>query len=209
MMQTPLPNPRLTRLLVVGWLALLSLALVALALSRQDSQYRQDAPDAQIAELQTRMLELEAFRASVEVSPTVVMESDFQQMRDHWQQQWDSLNQRQRDFTSSADLAAVQNRLDALAQQVSATKPVANKARSRTAKPRPTPTTPAFQLLGVESRGGERFLAIQPNGSSGLAAVQLLRLGDAEGRWQLDAREPRSAVFRVDQQARRLPLPQE
>lgn len=210
MMQTPLTNPRLTRLLVVGWLTLLSLALVALALSRQqDAQYRQDPPDAQIAELQTRMLELEAFRASVEVSPAVVTESNFLQMRDDWQQQWDSLNQRQRDFASSTDLAAVQNRLDALAQQVSATKPVANKPHPRTAKPRPTPTTPAFQLLGVESRGGERFLAIQPNGTAGLATVRLLRLGDAEGRWQLDALEPHSAVFRVDQQTRRLPLPQE
>ena len=209
MMQTPLTNPRLTRLFVVAWLTLLSLALVALALSRQDTQYRQDAPDAQIAELQTRMLELEAFRASVEGSPAVVTESDFQQMRDDWQQQWDSLNQRQRDFASSTDLAAVQNRLDALAQQVSATKPVENKARPRTAKPRPTPTTPAFQLLGVESRGGERFLAIQPNGTAGLAAVRLLRLGDAEGRWQLETLEPRSAVFRFDQQTRRLPLPQE
>ncbi|MGF6094922.1 hypothetical protein [Pseudomonas sp. 18175] len=211
MMQTPLTNPSLTRLLVVGWLTLLSLALVALALSLtgQDAQYRQDAPDAQIAELQTRMLELEAFRASVEVSPAVVTDSDFQQQRDQWQQQWESLNQRQRDFASSTDLAAVQNRLDALAQQVSATKPVANKARPRTAKPRPTPTTPAFQLLGVESRGGERFLAIQPNGSTGLAAVRLLRLGDAEGRWQLNALEPHSAVFRVDQQTQRLPLPQE
>jgi len=209
MMQTPLTNPRLTRLLVVGWLTLLSLALVALALSRQDARYRQDAPDAQVAELQTRMLELEAFRASVEVSPAVVTDSDFQQMRDHWQQQWDSLNQRQRDFASSTDLATVQTRLDALVQQVSATKHVANKARPRTAKPRPTPTTPTFQLLGVESRGGERFLAIQPNGTAGLAAVRLLRLGDAEGRWQLEALEPRSAVFRVDQQTRRLPLPQE
>lgn len=211
MMQTPLTNPRLTRLFVVAWLTLLSLALIALALSltRQDAQYRQDAPDAQVAELQTRMLELEAFRASVKVSPAVVTDSDFQQQRDQWQQQWDSLNQRQRDFASSTDLAAVQNRLDALAQQVSATKPVANKARPRTAKPRPRPTTPAFQLLGVESRGGERFLAIQPNGTAGLAAVRLLRLGDAEGRWQLDALEPQNAVFRVDQQTRRLPLPQE
>lgn len=213
MMQTPLANPRLTRLLVVGWLTLLSLALVALALSltRQDAQYRQNAPDAQIAELQTRMHELEAFRASVEVSPAVVTESDFQQMRDHWQQQWDSLNQRQRDFASSTDLAAVQNRLDALVQQVSTTKPVANtpRPRPRAAKSRPTPTTPAFQLLGVESRGGERFLAIQPNGTAGLAAVRLLRLGDAEGRWQLETLEPRSAVFRFDQQTRRLPLPQE
>ncbi|MCW2098804.1 UNVERIFIED_ORG: hypothetical protein M2393_001086 [Pseudomonas psychrophila] len=206
-MQTPLANPRLTRLLVVGWLTLLSLALFALALSltRQDAQ----APDAQIAELQTRMLELEAFRASVEVSPAVVTESDFQQMRVDWQQQWDSLNQRELDFASGTDLAALQNRLDALVQQVSATKPVANNARPRTAKPRPAPTTPALQLLGVESRGGERFLAIQPNGTAGLAAVRLLRLGDAEGRWQLDALEPQNAVFRVDQQTRRLPLPQE
>ena len=211
MSSTPLNRPRLTRLIVVAWLALLSIAVVMLALSlnRLDAQRRQDAPDAQIAELQSRTLELEMFRTSVEVAPIAVTESDLQQMREHWQQQWDGLHQRLQDFTSTTELAAVQSRLDALAQQISTTKPAANKPRPRTAKPQPAPTTPTFQVLGVESRGGERFLAIQPKGSTGLASVRLLRVGDTEGRWQLEALDSRTAHFRIDQHTRHLLLPQE
>ena len=53
MISTPLNSPRLSRLIVVAWLALLSIALVmlALSLSSLDAQRLQDAPDAQIAEL--------------------------------------------------------------------------------------------------------------------------------------------------------------
>ena len=211
MISTPLNRPRLTRLIVVAWLALLSIALVMLALSlnRVDAQRRQDAPDAQIAELQSRTLELETFRTSVEVAPSAVTESDLQQMRDQWQQQWDDLHQRLQDFTSTTELAAVQSRLDTLAQQINTTKSAANKPLPRTAKPQPTPTTPTFQVLGVESRGGVRFLAIQPQGSTGLASVHLLRVGDTEGRWQLEALDSRTAHFRIDQHTRHLLLRQE
>jgi len=204
-------TPLLTRMAVVAWLTLLSVGLVALALSltRLDAQRRQDAPDAQIAELQARALELEAFRAAVEATSAVVTESDFQVMRDHWQQQWDTLDQRQQDLASATDLTVLQNRLDALVQQINTAKPVVTKPRPRAAKPGAAPAAPTFQLLGIEMRGGERFLAIQPNDTTGLADVRLLRVGDAEGRWQLEILEPRSALFRVGQQTRRLPLPLE
>lgn len=211
MISTSLNSPRLTRLIVVAWLTLLSIALVMLALSlnRLDAQRRQDAPDSQIAELQTRALELEAFRTAVEAAPAVVTESDFQQMREHWQQQWDGLKQHQQDFASATELAALQGRLDTLAQQVSSAKPVVKKPRAHAAKPRSAPTTPTFQVLGVESRGGERFLAIQPYDTAGLASVRLLRVGDTEGRWQLEALDSRTAHFRIDQHTRHLLLPQE
>lgn len=211
MISTPLNSPRLTRLIVVAWLALLSIVVVMLVLSlnRLDAQRRQDAPDAQIAELQTRALALEAFRTAVEAAPAVVTESDFQQMREHWQQQWDGFKQHQQDFASATELAVLQGRLDTLAQQVSSAKPVVKKPRAHAAKPRSAPTTPTFQVLGVESRGGERFLAIQPNDTAGLASVRLLRVGDTEGRWQLEALDSRTAHFRIDQHTRHLLLPQE
>lgn len=86
MSTTSLNSPRLTRLIVVAWLTLLSIAVVMLALSvnRLDAQRLQDAPDAQIAELQSRTLELETFRTSVEVAPSAATESDLQQIRDQW-----------------------------------------------------------------------------------------------------------------------------
>ncbi|AZE54528.1 hypothetical protein C4K03_2373 [Pseudomonas synxantha] len=211
MIATPLNRSRLTRVIVVTWLALLSVALVVLTISltRLEAQRRQDAPDTQIAELQTRVLELEAFRASVEAAPAVVTESDFQVMRDHWQQQWDTLTQSQQDLASATDVVTLQSRLDALVQQINTAKPVATRPRPRAAKPRATSIAPTFRLLGIELRGGERFLAIQPNDRAALTDVRLLRVGDAEGRWQLETLESRSALFRVGQQTRRLPLPQE
>lgn len=211
MISTPLNSPRLTRLIVVAWLALLSIALVMLALSlkRLDAQRRQDAPDAQIAELQSRTLELETFRASVEVAPSAATESDLQQIRDQWQQQWDGLHLRLQDFSSTTELASVQSRLDTLAQQINTTKSAANKPLPRTAKSQPAAAAPTFQVLGVESRGGVRFLAIQPQSSSGLASVHLLRVGDTEGRWQLEALDSRTAQFRIDHQTRHLSLPPE
>lgn len=205
----------LTRVVVVAWLTLLSIALVVLAVSltRLDAQRRQDAPDAQIAELQTRALELEAFRVSVEAAPAVVTESDFKQARDHWQQQWDTLTQSQQDLANATDVVTLQSRLDALIQQINTAKPVATRPRPRAATPRATSIAPSiaptFRLLGIELRGGERFLAIQPNDRAALTDVRLLRVGDAEGRWQLETLEPQSAVFRVGQQTRRLSLPQE
>ena len=132
MSSTPLNSPRLTRLIVVAWLALLSIAVVMLVLSlnRLDAQRRQDAPDAQIAELQTRALALEAFRTAVEAAPAVVTESDFQHLREHWQQQWDGLKQHPQDFASATELAALQDRLDTVAQQVSSAKPLAKMQRA-------------------------------------------------------------------------------
>ena len=211
MSTTSLNSPRLTRLIVVAWLTLLSIAVVMLALSvnRLDAQRLQDAPDAQIAELQSRTLELETFRTSVEVAPSAATESDLQQIRDQWQQQWDSLHLRLQDFSSTTELASVQSRLDTLAQQINTTKSAANKPLPRTAKPQPAAAAPTFQVLGVELRGGVRFLAIQPQGSTGLASVHLLRVGETEGRWQLEALDSRTAQFQIDHQTRHLLLPQE
>lgn len=205
MSTTSLNSPRLTRLIVVAWLTLLSIAVVMLALSvnRLDAQRLQDAPDAQIAELQSRTLELETFRTSVEVAPSAATESDLQQIRD------DSLHLRLQDFSSTTELASVQSRLDTLAQQINTTKSAANKPLPRTAKLQPAAAAPTFQVLGVELRGGVRFLAIQPQGTTGLASVHLFRVGETEGCWQLEALDSRTAQFRIDHQTRHLLLPKE
>lgn len=56
-------------------------------------------------------------------------------------------------------------------------------------------STPPFVVLGIEWRGGERFVAVSSAETEGLAAVHLLRVGDHESDWELQALEGDTAVF--------------
>ncbi|MDR1934506.1 MAG: hypothetical protein LBS49_02790 [Candidatus Accumulibacter sp.] len=81
-----------------------------------------------------------------------------------------------------------------------APKPVTEPSKPRTAKP-------PFSVLGVERRGGERFLAVAAPGARALSDVRLLREGDAAGAWRLQTIEAQAAVFRVDGRMLRVALP--
>ena len=106
---------------------------------------------------------------------------------------------------TEADLTALRARLEQVEQQLldlrtkpfpppptpSATKP------KKTARPKPVPLSPPFSVLGVESRGGERFLAVAPHDSRSLIDVRLLHSGEQLGAWYLKVLEPNSAIFAV------------
>ena len=51
-------------------------------------------------------------------------------------------------------------------------KPVIHK------KPPPAPQPPPFTVIGIEYRGGERFLSVAPSGSTQLSQINLIRPGD-------------------------------
>lgn len=68
------------------------------------------------------------------------------------------------------------------------------------AKPKPAPPQPPpFHVVGVEYRGGERFLSVAPPGSTHLSQIYLIRPGDAVAgtAWRLNALDDRSARFDV------------
>ncbi|PUB48287.1 chemotaxis protein [Pseudomonas sp. GV047] len=106
---------------------------------------------------------------------------------------------------TAADMTALRARLEHVEQQLlglktqpspppptsSATKP------KKAARPKPAPLSPPFTVLGVESRGGERFLAVIPHDSRALMDVRLLHRGEEFGAWQLKVLEPNSAIFAV------------
>lgn len=200
---------RTVAVLAFIWLTLLSVAALSLAASitRQDEQRRQDAPDAQIAELQNRAAALEAFQAAFETAPAHVTEQALQRAGALWQQQWDELSQQI--AARTVQITEMQRRLEALSQQLASAAATRPKPRKPAAKSRTATAAPTFQMLGVESRGGQRFLAIQPNGTLGLAQVRLLSAGEAEGPWRLEELTAQSALFRIGRQARRLAVPQE
>jgi len=126
-------------------------------------------------------------------------------MLDQWAQEIQELRDGLAARATVADLAALRARLEQVEQQLldlrtkpsppqptsSATKP------KQTARPKPAPLSPPFSVLSVESRGGERFLAVAPHGSRSLTDVRLLHSGEQLGAWHLKVLEPNSAIFAV------------
>jgi len=86
-------------------------------------------------------------------------------------------------------------------------RPTAVVAR-KSAPPKPVETPPPFTVVGIEYRGGERFLSVAPPGSTQLSELYLVRPGDAIAgtNWRLASLDDRQAQFSVDGVPRTLPL---
>lgn len=126
-------------------------------------------------------------------------------MLDQWAQEIQELRDGLAARATAADMTALRARLEQVEQQLLdlRTKPFpppptpsATKAK-KTARPKPAPLLPPFSVLGVESRGSERFLAVAPHDSRALMDVRLLHSGEEFGAWHLKVLEPNSAIFAV------------
>jgi uncharacterized coiled-coil protein SlyX len=126
-------------------------------------------------------------------------------MLDQWAQEIQELRDGLAARATAADLTALRARLDHIEQQFLELKsppspppptPSATKPK-KTARPKPVLLSPPFSVLGVESRGGERFLAVVPHDSRSLMDVRLLHSGEQLGAWHLKVLEPNTAIFAV------------
>ena len=125
-------------------------------------------------------------------------------MLDQWAQEIQELRDGLATRATAADLTALRASLEQVEQQFHEHKPQpspppppsATKPK-KTARPKPVPLSPPFSVLGVESRGGERFLAVAPHDSRSLIDVRLLHAGEQFGAWHLKVLEPHSAIFSV------------
>lgn len=126
-------------------------------------------------------------------------------MLDQWAQEIQELRDGLTARASTADMTALRARLEHVEQQLLEfkTQPSTPPSTSSTAKPKqkarpkPIPLSPPFSVLSVESRGGERFLAVAPHDSRSLTDVRLLHSGEQQGAWRLKILEPNSAIFAV------------
>lgn len=128
----------------------------------------------------------------------------------------ESVQELSRDAASSGELVVLkanvetfENRLHELSQsQIKQPPAVAPKPKPVVRKPPPapkpstsavTPQTPPFTIVGIEYRGGERFLSVAPPGSTQLNQIYLIRPGDAVAgtAWRLNALDGKSARFEV------------
>lgn len=101
-----------------------------------------------------------------------------------------------------ADLESLDDKLQKMSKpQAQATAP---KPSSKP-KPKPAPVKappipqdpPPFQMVGLEYRGGERFLSVAPTGSTRLSQIYLIRPGEvvSGSTWRLRAVDERTATF--------------
>lgn len=192
----------------VGLLLVSALAVVnSVGLSRLTEQSQASAKDAHVQALNTRVAELEQQAATSKAQPKPVTQPDFDAARQAFDERLAQVEQAQAANARAGELQALQARVgDIEARLKKAAAPTA--APRRTAEPtKPKEPEPPFNIVGVELRGGERFLSVAAPKASSVLEVWLLREGDAAGAWHLQAIEARAAVFRVDGQTQRIPLP--
>lgn len=129
-------------------------------------------------------------------------------MLDQWAQEIQELRDGLADRATEADMIALRARLEHVEQQLldlktqlplPAPTPSSDKPK-KASRPKPTPLSPPFSVLGVESRGGERFLAVAPPDSRSLKDIQLLHSGEQLGTWHLKVLEPNTAIFAMTTQ---------
>ncbi|KGK92208.1 hypothetical protein NB04_27840 [Pseudomonas syringae pv. tomato] len=97
----------------------------------------------------------------------------------------------------------------ASAQVTAAAKPkTPASSRKSTAQSKVPEAPPPFSVVGVEYRGGERFLSVAPPGSTQLSQLNLIRPGDmvAGSNWQLNSLDDSRALFSINGSPRILPL---
>ncbi|KUR50048.1 MULTISPECIES: hypothetical protein [Pseudomonas syringae group] len=81
-------------------------------------------------------------------------------------------------------------------------------SRKSTAQTKVPEAPPPFSVVGVEYRGGERFLSVAPPGSTQLSQLNLVRPGDmvAGSNWQLNSLDDSRALFSINGSTRILHL---
>lgn len=147
----------------------------------------------------------------------VMLRTDFAAAQDELSKKVDNLKEQVSNIKQSggsdaeylafkAQIESIQAGMDALDKRITALSqrpvPAAQPVKAFP-KPRSTPTQPVvklnppFQVIGVEDRGGERFLSIAPAGSTRLDQIMLIRPGDTRYDWELRSLGSTTAEFQV------------
>lgn len=191
------------------WLLLVSLLAVvnSVGLSRLTEQSQASAQDARVQSLNTRVAELEQQSAASKTQPKPVTQPDFETARKALDERLAQVEQAQATDARAGDLQALQARVADIEARIKRTAASSAAPRRAAESAKPKVPAPPFDVVGVELRGGERFLSVAAPKASSVRDVRLLREGDAVGAWHLQAIEASAAVFSVDGQTQRIALP--
>lgn len=205
---------RWLRIASATWLLLVSTVAIvnSVGLSRLSEQAQGSAQVAQVQALVARMADLERQIAENQRKPAMVSEARFVTTHQALQERLTMIEQAQAGNAGADDLQSLRTRVEQFEARLEKLRqaPVAAAASARPqVRPpgKPKGVEPPFTAVGIELRGGERFLSIAPVGTSSLAQIRLLRVGESEAGWRLEAIEAKTAVFRSDGQVQRIALP--
>jgi uncharacterized coiled-coil protein SlyX len=192
------------------WLLLVSaLAIVnSVGLSRLTEQSRASVQDAHVQALATRVGDLEQQAEAVKRQPKPVSQADLDTARQALDERLTRVEEAHAPNDHASEIQALQARVGAIENRLKkSAATVAAAPRHAAEPPKPTVPEPPFNVVGLELRGGERFLSLTVPGATSIRDVRLLREGDTLGAWHLQALEAHVAVFRIEGQTLRIALP--
>jgi hypothetical protein len=202
-------RPRWLKIAAGVWLVLVSaIAIVdSVGLSRLIEQSRSSAQDAQMQALTTRVSDLEHQAEAAKRQPKPVVQGDFDAARQALEERLVHVEQAQATDAHGDDIKALQARVGVLEARLKKRAPSATTSRKTAETAKPKVPEPPFNVVGLELRGGERFVSIASRSATALTDLRLLREGESIGTWQLQGIDAHAAVFRVDNQTVRVALP--
>lgn len=197
----------------IAWLTLISAATIVnhVSLSSLATQASANAQASQVVALETRQTELNQSLDTLQKRPAVTQaryEADSKTFEQRMTAVESGLDQR----LTAASLSSLETRIDQLTSRLdkpNQTTPVPVRTRViHPTKPTQAASLP-FMVMGTELRGGERFLSILPTGTAAFTEMRVLRPGEADSGWRLQAIDGQTAVFQRenDGQTHRLMLP--
>ncbi|EWH28545.1 hypothetical protein [Pseudomonas aeruginosa] len=207
----PRQHGTLMRVAVVTWLLLISAAVVInhVALSGLATQVETHAPSLQVAVLEKRLAELIQQVEHAQHQPVALPQARYEAERQALEQRLSVIEEALGSQPAADNLLPLQARIEQLEMRLSTPPPAPpTSSHPRAAAPaKPKAVEPPFRVIGTELRAGEQFVSILPAAADALAQVRLLRPGETEAGWNLEAIEPNTAVFRHGDDSRRLPIP--
>jgi BMFP domain-containing protein YqiC len=193
----------------VGLTLVSALAIVnSVGLSRLAEQTRSSAQSAHVQALVARVGDLEQQAEAFKRQAKPSTQADIDAARQALEGRLSQLEQAQAGDDRAGDLGALQARVGDIEARLKKATPPATAAPRRAAEAaQPKVPEPPFTVVGVELRGGERFLSVTAPKAASVSDMRLLREGDAVGAWHLQTIGTHAAVFRVDGQVQRIALP--
>lgn len=195
------------RILAIVWLVFISVFVITdrVALSRLNSPLATGPTRAEWISAQARISALETERK--EAGPADAnLDPKVGEAMSALGERVTTLEGRHADAVPRSELNVLEDRIGALESQVARALAVPRQSSIRKAT-RDDSSTPLPDVLGVEWRGGERFLAVMNRGGSALREVRLIRAGDTAGEWRLQSIEGDAAVFAYGTRQERLHIP--
>ena len=198
----------------IAWLTLISAATIVnyVSLSSLATQASANAQASQVVVLETRLTDLSQRLDSLQKQPVALTQARYVADSKTLEQRMTAVESGLDQRLTAASLSSLETRIDQLTTRLdkpNQTSPVPVRTRvTHLTKPTQAANLP-FTVMGTELRGGERFLSILPTGNAAFSEMRVLRPGETDSGWRLQAIDGQTAVFQRedDGQTHRLTLP--